>query len=73
MSPARAPKREYPRTAVIRSAKSSAMRVLCIPGSRGRAENPHPGSDGATTSNESAASPPYDAGSVRSGTTFVIS
>ena len=44
-----------------------------MPRRAGRSENPKPGSDGTTTSKESAGSPPKRAGSASRGTTFIIS
>ena len=46
------------------------MRDTVHPVSVGFRENPNPGSDGMTTSNESAASPPNDTGSVSGPISF---
>ena len=46
------------------SVHAPAMRVTSHPASVGLPENPNPGSDGMTTSKESAASPPNATGSV---------
>src|SRR5580693_2341129 len=47
-----------------------AMRDTVHPVSVGFWENPNPGSDGTTTSNESAASPPNETGSVSGPISF---
>ena len=46
------------------------MRDTVHPVSVGLPENPNPGGDGATTSNESAASPPNETGSVSGPISF---
>ena len=46
------------------------MRGTVHPVSVGLPENPNPGSDGTTTSNESAASPPNETGSVSGPISF---
>ena len=47
----------------MRVLHSSAMAPGCMPVRRSGEEKPKPGSDGTTTSNASAGSPPYAAGS----------
>src|SRR5580698_9388541 len=54
----------------ISSTHALAMRDTVHPVCMGFPENPNPGSDGTTTSNESAASPPNETGSVSGPISF---
>ena len=71
-SPPWATNRSYPSRA-IRSNQASAILIGPQPVDDGFSEYPNPGSDGTTTWNASAASPPCAIGSASGPTTFSIS
>ena len=63
--------RSKPSTPVISSCQTSAIFQKFMSGwFVSGVENPNPGSDGTITSNASAGSPPYDAGSASGSITF---